>query len=123
MALGIDDGAGGTWVNDRGMNLTFSPRILVAQYGDGYSQRLGDGINTNDIKTTIMFNNRTNDDIDDIVTRLETLGGYTATDFTYANTNDGGETTIKVIATSWQKTHSYDDYYSLRVELERVFEP
>ena len=39
---------GGIVVADRGLSRSVNQRVLVAKFGDGYEQRVGDGINTKD---------------------------------------------------------------------------
>ena len=45
-------------VADRGLARQSAHRVLTARFGDGYEQRVLDGINTKDDKFSVSFNNR-----------------------------------------------------------------
>jgi|SaaInlStandDraft_2_1057019.scaffolds.fasta_scaffold01022_5 phage-related protein len=123
MALGFNDGVT-QHIPDRGMSFSSTPKIKESPFGDGYTQRLPDGINTIKKNFSIIYKDRLKADIDDMVTFLDSTGGATAFNFTYANDNAGGqESTIKVIAKTWNKNFSYDNYFTLSITLEEVFEP
>lgn len=123
MAIGFNDGTT-QFIPDKGMNFQSTPRVLRHDFGDGYVQRTPNGLNNIPKTFSVSFNNRVRAEIDDIVAYFESLQGATAFNFTYADTNAGGnENTIKVVATSWSRTHSHDNYFSLTATLERQFEP
>ena len=124
MTIGFNVGGGlGQAVPDKGFSRQTKPRVSLADFGDGYSQRVGNGINVLNQEFSIQFQNRTKEDIDDIVDFLETKAGVTSFDFTYADSNEsGGEKTIKVICTDWSQSWSYADYYSLQTKMKRVYE-
>ena len=45
MAIGFDVGGTlGVVVPDRGLQVQSKPKVLIADYGDGYTQRLANGI-------------------------------------------------------------------------------
>ena len=60
---------------DKGMGRNTSSRVLVAQFGDGYEQRLADGINTLNQIMNVSFTTRPKAEIDDLVAFFESLGG------------------------------------------------
>ena len=49
---------------DKGASETPTPRVIKTQFGDGYEMRMVHGINNTPRKWSLVFNNRTNDDID-----------------------------------------------------------
>ena len=51
------------------------PRVLAAPFGDGYSQRTADGLNTMLRKWSVQFVNRSQADCDAIEAFLEAQGG------------------------------------------------
>ena len=66
--LGIDttgNGNGDT-IPDKGFTAATVPMVKAARFGDGYEQRKIMGINTIKQTFNVSFNNRTNDEIDDI---------------------------------------------------------
>ena len=124
MAVGFQDLTGTKRVPDRTMSNAIKPRILKVQFGDGYEQRIQDGINNLKQEFSVTFNNRPTAEIDDIVAFLNNKAGTTAFNFTYPDSNaGGGETTIKVVCEDWSQRYSYDDFYSASMKFRRVYEP
>ena len=97
---------------DRGIRKASKPRIRTAKFGDGYEQRLVDGINAIEEQYSVSFNNRPKADIDDIVKFFDTRVAASF-DFTIPDTNNSGETTIKVVCNSYNTTYNNDTTYSL----------
>ena len=126
MALGFSTTAsfGDRTVNpDRGMSKKNTPVIFQAKFGDGYQQRIANGINNLDQEIGVSFATRTKAEIDDIVGFFESTNGITAFDFTFADTNaSGNEETVKVYVDSFEQKWEYDDYYTLTATFIRVYE-
>ena len=126
MALGFSTTASfgnRTVVPDRGMNRKNKPVIFQAKFGDGYQQRIANGINNLDQEFGVTFNTRTKAEIDDIVGFFESTNGVTAFNFTFPDTNaSGNEETVKVYVSDFDKKWEYDDYYTLTATLVRVYE-
>tara|TARA_B110000196_G_C21138960_1_gene662745 strand:- start:2318 stop:2713 length:396 start_codon:yes stop_codon:yes gene_type:complete len=109
---------------DKGFSKTDNPRVLSTAFGDGYEQRLADGINVLDQTFALQFTSRPKAEIDDLVTFFVSLGGVDVCKFTYADSNSGGsEASIKAIARTWNQTFDVGDFYSLSVSLSRTYEP
>ena len=85
--------------------------LRVTQFGDGYQQRLAKGINNLQQTYGVSFDNRTKEEIDDITAFFTNKGGVTKFDFTIPDSNNSGETTIKVVCPSWSQAYKYGDYY------------
>ena len=107
---------------DKSMTRSTKPKVLFAQFGDGYEQRLADGINTLEETFQVSFNTRTKEEIDDIVAFFENKAGVTAFTYTIPDSNNSGETAIKVVCSTWNKTWAYGDYYSATATFKRVYE-
>ena len=111
-------------IPDKGFEKKDVARIYQTKFGDGYEQRLANGINALEQTFTLNFKTRAKAEIDDLVAFFVGLNGVDPCKFTYADSNAGGsETAIKAIATEWSQTFDYGDYYSLSVTLTRVYEP
>ena len=67
---------------DFGATLNKKPRVLAAAFGDGYSQRTGDGINIALEDWSVTFSARTNSERDTILAFLEARNGIEAFDWT-----------------------------------------
>jgi len=110
-------------VPDKGMSAPYKPRVLVAKFGDGYEQRVRDGINNVQRTFSITFKNQPKAIIDDIAGYFNSLGGVDNFSFTIPDSNESGsEETLKVVCDTWTKTYSYDEFYNLTATLREVFE-
>jgi phage-related protein len=124
MAIGFTLLNGSTAVPDKNLSLASKPRVLIAKFGDGYEQRISDGINSMEESFSVSFKTRTKEEIDEIKLFLESKKGVGSFDFTYPESNAvGGEITIKVVCDSFNTTFEYDEFYSLTASFRRVYEP
>lgn len=124
MALGFTDLTATRRIPDKTMSRKTSPKRYVASFGDGYSQRIAQGINPLDEVYSVTFKTRPKADIDDIVAFFDSKQGVTNFAFTIPDTNgSGNETTVKVICEDYSISYDYDDYYSCSAVFKRVYEP
>ena len=135
MAIGFTDLTSTNRKPDKGYTRNTQPRVLLSQFGDGYSQRLIDGINPLAETINVSFKTRDKGEIDHIISFFESKGGVTAFTFTvnqqyYASPGVTSETDVtssdelalKVICSSWNKTHDFGDYWSATATFTRVYE-
>jgi len=102
MTIGIKQ-TNGTLVAtpDKSMSKSSAPRVLTAKFGDGYEQRIADGINSLNETYSLSFKTRPKADIDDIVLFLDTQKNVSKFLFTMPDTNTGtGEKDVKVASTA-----------------------
>ena len=113
-------------VPDKGFSRDDTPIIFKTTFGDGYEQRIANGINALNSKFNISFNTRPKAEIDDIIAFFTSKNGVTAFDWTIPDTNgsENGntETTIKVICENWSQTWDYDNFYTASATFYRVYE-
>ncbi len=95
------------------------PEIQKIKFGDGYEQRYPKGINNNPKSWSLAFNQRSQEDADEIEAFLDARGGWEAFDWTPPDS----ETEIRVKCESWSKTMEKGNYYSISCTFEQVFEP
>lgn len=108
---------------DKNFSSVFKPRVHMVKFGDGYEQRLPDGINSIDQTFSIQFSKRDKDEIDNITAFLESLKGATAFNFTIPDSNSSGnERTIKVVCDNFQQSYDYGNFYSCSTKFRRVYE-
>jgi|TARA_R110000823_G_scaffold312943_1_gene440062 phage-related protein len=110
---------------DKSMTKTSAPKVLSVSFGDGYEQRIADGINSLKETYSLSFKTRPKADIDDIVVFLDTKKNVSKFLFTMPDTNNTtrtGEKDLKVVSTGYSLTYDYDNFYSLTLSLKRVFE-
>jgi phage-related protein len=126
MAIGFDLGGGlGFVVPDKTMTRQAKPSVHLAKFGDGYEQRIANGINSIKETYSVSFRHRTKTVIDDIVDFLDTKAGVTKFDFTVPDTNDtsaSGEHTVKVVCDTYSTNFEHDDFYTLTATFRRVYE-
>ena len=95
MAIGFI-GSGKLFIPDKTLARNQAPRVRKQQFGDGYEQRLSEGINNVVESFQVSFVNKPKLDADDLVAFLETQAGVTAFDFTYPDTNSTSTTTAQL---------------------------
>ena len=126
MALGFSTGSSfgsRTIIHDKGMTRSNEPLVFVAEFGDGYQQRVANGINNLKQEFSVSFATREKAEIDDIVGFFESTNGVTAFDFTFPDTNaSGNEETVKVYVTQFSQNWDYDNFYTLSATFRRVYE-
>lgn len=101
---------------DRNVGRQTSLRTLVATFGDGYEQRVGNGINVKQEQFGINFGNRSSDDITVISAFLDNKIGDN-----FDIVIDG--VTIKVACDSYNTTYINTGTYTLNTTFRRVYEP
>ena len=108
---------------DKGFTRSNTPKTHTISFGDGYEQRLADGINNLQQELNVSFSTRPKAEIDDLVAFFESLGGVTKFRFDIEDSNAGSSTeTIKCVCDSWSQAWAYDEYYSLSAKFRRVYE-
>ena len=95
MAIGFV-GSGKLFTPDKTLARNQAPRVRRQQFGDGYEQRLAEGINNVVESFQVSFVNKPKIDADDLAAFFETQGGVTAFDFTYPDTNSTSTTTAQL---------------------------
>jgi phage-related protein len=91
-------------------------RVLVTSYGDGYQQRIGDGINIRKRIWNVTFNG-TAEYTNEIRDFLRTSNGVDSFDWTPPDGEAG-----KWICTSWNKTYFSSAVHSIKATFVEVFE-
>ena len=133
MALGFTTSA--TYGNrtispDRGIQRQSTPRVLVARFGDGYEQRIADGINSINEMFSVTFNNRSAAEVDDITGYFASLKGATSFTYTIPDSTQtsnvapdtAGERRLKVVCQSYSQSYHHDGFYSVSATFKRVYE-
>lgn len=127
MALGFTTSAAfgsRTISTDKNLTRVSTPKVLVAKFGDGYEQRLPDGINSIAETFSATFNNRTKEEIDDITGYFASLKGSASFTYTIPDDNaSGGELSLKVVCETYSQMYQYDGFYSVSATFRRVYEP
>ena len=72
---------------DKGLGRQTTMKVHLAQFGDGYEQRIADGINTKQQTIQVAFSTRPKAEIDDLVAFFESLNGVTKFRFDLEDSN------------------------------------
>ncbi len=107
-------------VADRGLARSSAHRVLTASFGDGYEQRVRDGINTKVDSFSLTLNNRTAEDINRVAAFFDVQAGK---NFDFTVTDHSGDTTIKVVCDGYNIIYLHDNFHSLNCNFRRVYEP
>ena len=97
-----------------GAQVESAPRVLSARFGDGYEQRVGDGINTDLARWSLTFT-RVAADITAIAAFLSLKAGITA--FTWT---PDGESEITVVCRQWTRGRIANGLQTLSATFEQV---
>lgn len=96
-----------------------SPKVLTVPFGDGYSERVRYGINTNPAQVTLTWVNITTAERDAIVEFLEARGGHEA--FVYQP--PGFSAAVKWVCPNWDDDLTDPNNWTVNVPLNQVFDP
>lgn len=108
---------------DKGFSRATTPKVILASFGDGYEQRIADGINILNQSMGVSFSTRPKAEIDDLVAFFESLGGVSRFKFNIEDSNEGSSTeTILCVCPTWSQTWAFDNFYSLTATFRRVYE-
>lgn len=105
---------------DRGLKRASKHRVLTANFGDGYEQRVLDGINTKNDVFSLTFNNRSADDVNMLAAFFDAKAG---TNFNFIVTDHAGDTSMKVVCDAYDISYDRESFHSLSCSFRRVYEP
>lgn len=101
-----------------GLSRQITPRVLGAQFGDGYTQRAGDGLNAIPRTATLEWKDLRVVDADTIETFLIAQKGYLA--FYWTDPREGSPRKWK--CPTWSRASPYGVVDSISATFEQVFD-
>mgnify|MGYP003109826395 FL=1 len=106
-----------TWTPSYNQSAQISPRVLSVRFGDGYTQRIPDGINNNLLNLELSFENRTEKEATAILHFLNARRGAEA----FAYTPPSPYQTQKMfICKSFDSTFIFNDNFSIKAKFEET---
>jgi phage-related protein len=105
------------WAPSYNVQVSHQPRIQTIQFGDGYEQRLKDGINNDILKLNLSFESRGEQEAAAILHFLHTKGGYAPF---YFKTTPPYSIIKKFVCKSFNSTFVFADNYNVTCSLEEV---
>jgi phage-related protein len=113
------------YVFDRNYTRDTSPRVLQAQFGDGYEQRVVDGINPLEETFGVTFNNRSYNDLNNLIRYFRLKAGVTPFPIVINEDFDPGDDfniTYDVVCSQWSQVLQHTTNYSITATFRRVYE-
>jgi phage-related protein len=101
---------------DRGFTKRVKHRLLVAKFGDGYEQRVRDGINTQETTFNFAFKNRPWEEIEVLSAFLDVKAGLNFDAVI-------SEETVKVVCENYDINYGQNDIHTLTGNFRKVYEP
>ena len=105
---------------DYGISIENNPKINVLKFGDGFEQRLTEGLNQNPRRLSLTFKNITESESDTLINFLN-LRVTNADSFVYTPPND--VVGNFVIDSNYRKIINYSNRATVTVAFREVFEP
>lgn len=106
-----------TTAPDYGVQLSVKPRVRQAAFGDGYTQRVADGINTQAEEWALTFSARTASERDTILVFLEARNGVESFDWT-----SPAGTVGKFICLEWTYVPANTATHTITAKFTQVFD-
>lgn len=103
---------------DVGLSGSNKFRTLKANFGDGYKQRAGDGINTKEKKYSLSWDNLEVSEVNDIITFLDGQAGYIAFNYTLP----GDSVSQKFICEDYSETWMQGNLKGCSATFELVYD-
>lgn len=97
--------------------VAFKPRVRIAEYGDGYSQRAVEGLNPISEVWELIFDIRQDSTTDDILLFLADHVGQA-----FMWTPPGRGLPIRVMCNEWQRTFTTNNLNGIRATFTQVFD-
>lgn len=107
-----------TWMPSKGFTTDTTPRVRVAKFGDGYAQRIADGINTLEQTWNLTFGSIPLATADAIEAFFVTKAGVVS--FTW--TPPDSQTEYWVLCSKWSITYETDFSRVVSATFERVYD-
>ena len=108
---------------DNSLTKRVAPRVLLARFGDGYEQRMPDGVNSLQESFQAVFSNRPPEEIDAIVNFFEDNLGVQAFEFIIPDTRSRLKVKpIQVVCESWDYIYTHHIASGCIATFRRVYE-
>jgi len=105
-----------TWIPSYTSSVAIEPRVFSAKFGDGYEQRVQDGINPIAKKWSVIFDVRTPAVATAITDFLKATKGAASFDWTDPEGEAG-----KYVCRKFHKTYTDSGIHTLNAEFEQVY--
>jgi len=107
-----------TYNPSKSFSSSSKPRVITSQFGDGYSQRVGQGINRIVKEWSLVFKSRSLTDANAIETFFVARSGVEG----FLWTPPGESTTYSVICSEWSKTYDSNISATIQAKFTQIFD-
>jgi len=108
------------WKPSYTSNIAFEPNIINIQFGNGYQQRIPNGINFDLLKFEATFENRMEMEAVSMLHFLDQRGGAQAFIYNVPTIYSKSNFNTKFIAPNWNVTYNSYNNYTIKVRIEEV---
>ena len=107
-----------TYVPSKAFTATSKPRVAVSQFGDGYSQRVGMGINRIVKEWNLVFKSKSVSDANSIIAFFDDRAAVEG----FLWQPPGESTTYSVLCTEWSKTYDSNISATVQAKFTQIFD-
>lgn len=107
-----------TYTPDKGFSKQTTPKVLTMQFGDGYANRIREGINSINTSWSLTFSSRSLTTAAAIISFLETAAGVTY--FQWTPPNESIE--YNVICKEWSEVYESHISRTITATFDRVYQ-
>lgn len=108
------------WKPSYSSQVVHQPRIIRIKFGNGYEQRIEDGINTNLINLDLTFENRDETEAVAILHFLSQRNSKESFIFNVPTAYSKSTFSTRFLCSSWNSTYNFYNNYSIRTTFEEV---
>ena len=108
------------WKPSYASQVAHQPRIIRIKFGNGYEQRIEDGINSNLINLDLTFDNRNEDEASAILHFLFQRNTRQSFIFNVPTVYSKNTFTTRFICSNWNSIYNFYNNYSIRATFEEV---
>lgn len=108
------------WKPSYSSQIMHSPRILRLKFGNGYEQRIEDGINSNLISLDLTFENRDENEATSILHFLQERNGKESFVYNVPSIYSRNTFATRYLCSSWNSIYNFYKNYTIRATFEEV---
>jgi len=108
------------WKPSYTSNANFEPNVIKIQFGNGYQQRINNGINSDLMKFDASFDNRLETEAVSMLHFLDQRGGQQSFIYNVPTIYSKINFNTRFVAPNWNVSYNSYNNYSIKVKIEEV---
>lgn len=105
------------WTPSSNLSISQDPAVKIVRFGDGYEQRIRDGLNNNRLKLDLNFEKRDSQETAAIIHFLSIRGGSESFAFTLP---EPYSIVRLMVCRNWTNNYNFSNNYSIKATFEEV---